>query len=52
MARVLATFDLLPPVDENGKPRMPQAEFSPELVRCENLVSTFQTSELSHVHNL
>jgi hypothetical protein len=42
MARVLATFDLLPPVDETGKPRMPQAEFSPELVRYANIVS-FQT---------
>ena len=33
IARVLATFDILPPVDENGKPRMPPAEFTKELIR-------------------
>jgi len=33
IARVLATFDILPPVDENGKARMPSEEFTDDLVR-------------------
>ena len=32
-ARILATFDVLPPVDENGNIRMPPAEFTRDLVR-------------------
>ncbi|KAF9646708.1 cytochrome P450 [Thelephora ganbajun] len=32
IARVLATFDILPPVDENEKVQMPRAEFTRELV--------------------
>lgn len=33
IARVLATFDILPPVDENGKARMPSEEFTDDLIR-------------------
>ena len=33
IARVLATFDILPPVDENGEPQMPSAEFTKEVIR-------------------
>ena len=32
IARVLATFDILPPVDEKGEPRLLQAEFTKDLV--------------------
>lgn len=32
IARVLAAFDILPPVDEKGEPRMLQAEFTKDLV--------------------
>ena len=33
IARVLATFDILPPVDENGEPQMPSAKFTKEIIR-------------------
>lgn len=33
IARILATFDILPPVDENGKARMPREDFTDDLVR-------------------
>lgn len=33
IARVLATFDILPPLDEDGKARMPSEEFTDDLVR-------------------
>ena len=32
IARILATLDILPLVDENGKPRVPQAAFTQELI--------------------
>ena len=33
IARILTTFDILPPVDEDGRPRIPEARFGRELLR-------------------
>ena len=33
IARILATFDILPPVDENGNPRIPEARYHNTLIR-------------------
>jgi hypothetical protein len=33
VARILATFDILPPVDDNGCPRIPEAKYHKTLVR-------------------
>ena len=33
VARVLATFDILPPVDKDGCPRIPEARYNETLVR-------------------
>ena len=33
IARILATFDILPTVGENGEPLVPRAEFIQELIR-------------------
>ena len=33
VARILATFDILPPVDEDGRPMVPEARFKKTLLR-------------------
>ena len=33
VARILATFDILPPVDENGHPRFPEVSYTKTLLR-------------------
>ena len=33
IARILATFDILPPVDENGCPKIPEAKYNKSLLR-------------------
>ena len=60
IARVLATFDILPPVDENGEPQMPSAKFTKEIIRygeashsllCSaDLISSGQSSHAVRLH--
>ena len=33
IARILTVFDILPPVDENGHSRIPEARFDNHLIR-------------------
>ena len=33
VARVLATFDILPPVDDAGRPKIPEAKYQKGMVR-------------------
>ena len=33
VARVLATFDILPPVDDAGRPMIPEAKYQKGMVR-------------------
>jgi hypothetical protein len=33
IARILSTFDILPPVDKDGRPSIPEARFDKSMIR-------------------